>query len=310
MSQKFFTFIVVINLLFIFALSAANSDLQSVQDNPDPGSARVIKVEGDVRMREMLRYLPLTLDSDLSTGRSIRSKNGSAQIQSGDSIIEIKPNTRVNLSKLFKRSDSGKSLKESKNLSLYMTDGSLSFKVSKLGARGESFEVRSPVAVVGVRGTSVDLSYSEVDQEVDIVVIEGVVEIESVDQTAEPMVVQVSPGEPIKTVTASDSYISPVQIVGAAEAQKVVQSNSSLVASYQQTVAPTSSFEPSVQIENEIQQEYIEQVNESTEAVLESVPALDSASEAAQISENQSNEIEYTPYVAPEPSDNTPGSKE
>ncbi|MEW5693994.1 MAG: FecR domain-containing protein [Candidatus Hydrogenedentota bacterium] len=85
------------------------------------------------------------------------------------SIITLEENTQIEIKELRIKD-------RKKNIKLHLDYGNLNSLVEKISSWGSYFEIESPAAVVGVRGTEFDVSYEKED-EVEVDVYDGEVEV-------------------------------------------------------------------------------------------------------------------------------------
>lgn len=114
-------------------------------------------ISGDVRVIRSGKTYAAKIGSPLSQQDVVTTgKNSSAKIIMADkSIVVLQPESELKLSNFQTRSPNTKAKTE-----FELPQGSVRFKVEPLLAE-ESFEVRTPIAVVGVRGTEFIVSHAK-----------------------------------------------------------------------------------------------------------------------------------------------------
>ena len=175
---------------------------------------KVIEVEGSVLYRAPKKFqsAPVKLNDELEPGGRIKMKADGKLLLTTPKKDEIRltGETYMKLEALT-TSKKGESVVE-----LQLFKGLNRNKVHKLSG-DEAFLVRTPVAVVGVRGTDFECF---VDQSGDtqVSVLEGLVEIQDIEQSAEP--VNVSNGK-----SASVKSDGQIQVKSVENIEKQMQEN-------------------------------------------------------------------------------------
>lgn len=137
----------------------------------DKSSAKMLSITGDVQVIRAGGEKPFKafLNMKLTEGdRIITGKNGVAKLEMDDGlIITLSQNTRIYLSEL--RDDKG-----DKQNSISLQSGAIGSSVKKKLANNARFEIKTPTAVMGVRGTEFLVQYY--GSHLDLRVIEGIIE--------------------------------------------------------------------------------------------------------------------------------------
>ncbi|MBF0198991.1 MAG: FecR domain-containing protein, partial [Planctomycetes bacterium] len=134
-----------------------------------PYFGEVSKLEGDVTLYRKLRPTPIQIEKDLLHRDRIKTDTNSMV------LIGVYDGTELTVSPKTKMTLTRKDIKKHKNINLQLLSGTIRCKVKTLGQK-ESFVIKTPSAVVGVRGTDFITSYSMEDG-LEVTVLEGKVEI-------------------------------------------------------------------------------------------------------------------------------------
>ena len=150
-------------------LGAALSPVFAADPNPEaPLTARVLKVKGRMLVKDGEKDVELTQGATVREGQEVQASEGASgvlELSDGSRVI-VFPATRLRLERPAK-----------KTVRLDQKEGFTWIRAAKKQG-DESFEVKTPVAVAGVRGTAFS---ADVDPEGHsaICVCEGKVEVES-----------------------------------------------------------------------------------------------------------------------------------
>lgn len=141
--------LLAVSLVLVFRPASSPDQKQQIISL---NNARAIFVAGKVKVREVFPrsdWRKLRIGEKLQSGMAIRTEdNGRCDIQIGeDSVFRMKENSEIHLNELFRNIASGKSKTE-----LELVIGKVLLKPKEL-SDGESFQVNTPTAVAGVRGT-------------------------------------------------------------------------------------------------------------------------------------------------------------
>lgn len=153
--------------LAIFLSGGAGAAFASVKI-----SAKLISMEGDVQVIRAGGEKPFKafVNMRLTEGdRIITGSNGTAKVQMEDDvIITLAENTRIYLSEL--RGSQG-----AQQSSINLQSGAVGSSVGKKLTDNSRFEIKTPTAVMGVRGTEFFTQYY--NGNVDVRVVNGIVEV-------------------------------------------------------------------------------------------------------------------------------------
>ncbi len=159
------TFIILLSIL-ILLLGVASTVGAATKS-----TAKMISITGDVQVIRAGGEKPFKAfqNMKLTEGdRIITGKNGVAKVEMDDGlVITLSQNTRIYLSEL--RSDKG-----NKQNSVSLQSGAIGSSVKKKLTSNARFEIKTPTAVMGVRGTEFFAQYY--DGHVDVRVVEGVID--------------------------------------------------------------------------------------------------------------------------------------
>jgi len=150
----------------------------------------VVSVKGDVYIRSGLKKKVLAKvgDAIFVKDKVKTSKTGELVFDNGSAKITVGPGSYMKIP----ASSGGKSA----TTKLSMTSGSLKFKVNKLNSK-QSFTVKTPSAVAGVRGTEGEITYSEG--------VTGCQSLPHTDGGSESIVYTAEPGDEAKMNAAIQS---------------------------------------------------------------------------------------------------------
>ena len=169
----------------------------------DKVSAKLIQMEGDVQIIRAGGEKPFKafLNMSLTEGdKIITGSSGKAKVQMDDEVvITLAENTRIYLSEL--RGSNG-----AKQSSISLQSGGVGSSVKEKLKDNSRFEIKTPTAVMGVRGTEFFTQYY--NGNVDVRVVDGVVEV-TVNVSKEGDVTGVS-GTGLRTYTFPISALKQV----------------------------------------------------------------------------------------------------
>lgn len=133
--------IVLVSALLAFPFSCAKKEVPQVL-------AQVTFIVGEAFQLKNNDWAPLQMGGSLRENDRIKTApEASVDIQIGESLVRVKESSEVTLARMYKNSETG--LEEN---TLDLAVGTLLAKPKKL-AKGDSFSVKTPTAVAGVRGT-------------------------------------------------------------------------------------------------------------------------------------------------------------
>jgi len=142
----------------------------------------VISIIGSVEYKTQNEWKPLTKDTLLNLNDTIKTgAQASAEIKLAENtVIKLAENTEVTLMELKseaskKKSVFGKGNQQVNKIKLNMTNGQIFSKLQKNPNLKNQFQLNTPVAVCGVRGTEFITSHSGENTNVDV--IEGTVDV-------------------------------------------------------------------------------------------------------------------------------------
>ena len=180
-------------------------------------SAKLIQMEGDVQVIRAGGEKPFKafVNMRLTEGdRIITGPSGKAKIEMDDEvIITLAENTRIYLSEL--RGSNG-----AKQSSINLQSGGVGSSVKEKLKDNSRFEIKTPTAVMGVRGTEFFTQYY--NGNVDVRVVDGIVEV-TVNVTKEGDVTGVS-GTGARTYTFPISALQQVAFSEGEDAKDVSES--------------------------------------------------------------------------------------
>ena len=139
-----------------------------------PHFGEIFEIEGSVKVYRKLRFLPVALKKELlhlDKVRTAKASTLSIDTYEGSQLI-VSPETRMTLTRADVRSP--------KKINIQLISGIIRCKVHKL-SKNESFRIKTPVAVVGVRGTDFVTSYSRLGG-LKVTVLEGEVEVKALKE--------------------------------------------------------------------------------------------------------------------------------
>ncbi|MFH1538750.1 MAG: FecR family protein [bacterium] len=146
--------------------------------NAEAVTATLMNVEGDVQVQEEegAKWRDARDGVRLSDGSSIKTgDDGQAVIAWGlGNVVRVYPLSKVSVEELVSEPDTSDS---SSDLSL--GHGRVMAQVGKLTSKNSSFNIKTPTAVAGVRGTAFDLDMPEGSDELSVLVLEGSVSLEA-----------------------------------------------------------------------------------------------------------------------------------
>lgn len=181
-------------LAIILCLMLFISSMPLTVFGADKVSAKLIQMEGDVQIIRAGGEKPFKafLNMRLTEGdKIITGSSGKAKVQMDDEVvITLAENTRIYLSEL--RGSNG-----AKQSSISLQSGGVGSSVKEKLKDNSRFEIKTPTAVMGVRGTEFFTQYY--NGNVDVRVVDGVVEV-TVNVSKEGDVTGVS-GTGLKTYT-------------------------------------------------------------------------------------------------------------
>jgi hypothetical protein len=154
--------------------------------------AVVMKMSGTVEaMAPGAGWAKVTVGSALPEGTKVKTgKDGEVFLRwSGNNVVKIAALSLVELTKMQTEGNTSKSL-------IGLTQGNVFSKVSKFASKDSSFEVKTPTAVAGVRGTGFDAGYTP-GQPSTFAVAEGTIVVEAggaAVEVTEGMMSQVNEG--------------------------------------------------------------------------------------------------------------------
>lgn len=164
MMRKALTVVAALAILF----SAAAARAESV-------SAKLSKIEGDVQIqkKEGGKWSDAQEGGKLSAGASVKTgKDGKCLVTWGlGHVVRVHPLSSFKVDSL--KDDGGKS-----DSNLNLANGRVTAQVGKL-TPGSKFNVKTPSAVAGVRGTAFDLNQPEGGEELKVSVLEGSLSLEA-----------------------------------------------------------------------------------------------------------------------------------
>ena len=127
-------------------------------------------VEGDVQIENaQSALLPAKVNSKIQSGETvITSAEGRAKIVMTDrNVIVIMPNSRMKIEKYSETP-------EDKSVTLSLIEGTIRTDVEQTyDDENSKFEVRTPTATVGVRGTQFITSYNKTDDTTEVTALRG-----------------------------------------------------------------------------------------------------------------------------------------
>lgn len=133
-------------------------------------------VEGNVQIENAQSVLlPAKVNSKIQSGETvITSAEGRAKIVMTDrNVIFVMPNSRLKIEKYSETP-------EDKGVTLSLTEGTIRTDVEQTyDDENSKFEVRTPTATVGVRGTQFITSYSKTDDVTEVTTLRGRVRFQS-----------------------------------------------------------------------------------------------------------------------------------
>ncbi|MFW5770199.1 MAG: PQQ-binding-like beta-propeller repeat protein [Spirochaetota bacterium] len=159
----------IISILLVSALIVALSC--SKEEAKNKNTALITFLLGDVTYMDNGQWNPAEPGLQLlETQRLKTGDRSAADVQIGESVVRVKENSELILATLYKGEISGLE----KN-SLELTVGKLLVKPKKL-LKGEEFQVKTPTAVAGVRGTRFVVEASKT-RDTRVSVLEGKVKV-------------------------------------------------------------------------------------------------------------------------------------
>jgi hypothetical protein len=140
-------------LCLTLLISLLTGPLAGIANAKESRAAIVVSVQGTVMVTKAGGSSPFRAveEMSLNQGDHIRTEEGSRivlRVADGEDEVTIGENTEMYISSLVEADDGGKKSK------LKMWAGSLWFKVKKLVNADDEFEVETPTAVMGVRGSN------------------------------------------------------------------------------------------------------------------------------------------------------------
>ncbi|HOP08415.1 MAG TPA: FecR family protein [candidate division Zixibacteria bacterium] len=149
------------------------------------GEVSVLKITGPVQYRiSDGDWSPLSTDTKLGEGHSVRTgPDGEAVLTwFAGNVIKLSPLTMMKVDTL-KKDEAG-----SNKSGIDIAEGRIYAKAAKLANDDSLFEVRTPTAIAGVRGTAFTVDHDATNRKSAFVVVEGrvVVTAQDVDQMVEP----------------------------------------------------------------------------------------------------------------------------
>lgn len=125
-------------------------------------------VEGDVQIENVQGSLPAKVNSKIQSGESVITAEGRAKIVMTDrNVIVVMPNSRLKI-------ESYTNTPEDKNVTLNLIEGTVRTDVEQIyDDENSKFEVRTPTATVGVRGTQFITSYSKDGDATEVTTLRG-----------------------------------------------------------------------------------------------------------------------------------------
>ncbi len=142
------------------------------------GIAIVMSVSGDVQMQKKgtTSWQPVTKSTNLKSGDHIKTGSASSCLirWSGGNSVKLAAFTTMKIDKLEKNPAAG-----SENSSINMWNGKVYAKVNKMNGSQSSFEVRTPTAIAGVRGTQLSVAVGS-DGTTDVGCFDGSVQVNGV----------------------------------------------------------------------------------------------------------------------------------
>lgn len=163
------------NLIFGAALTALLV-LGGAARAAESVTATLMNVEGDVQTRKSVsaKWTDANNGAKLTDGYEVKTgKDGEAVISWGlGNVVRVYPLTEISVDKLS--DDAGDTTSE-----LKLGKGRAMAQVGKLKSNKSHFNIKTPTAVAGVRGTSFDMNISGGDDKLSVSVLEGAVSLEA-----------------------------------------------------------------------------------------------------------------------------------
>ncbi|MEW5946790.1 MAG: FecR family protein [bacterium] len=162
MSKKHFTVTAVVLAALFIGAAARAAEIK----------ATFVAVSGDVQVQPAgdAEWEPAEVGAALGKGASVKTgADGSCMLKwEGGSAVKLGPLSLMKIDRLAMSKTTGKG-----EFELSMEKGRMTAQVGKLATKDSAFNVRTPTAIAGVRGTAFECAISPEDAQVSIAVVEG-----------------------------------------------------------------------------------------------------------------------------------------
>lgn len=125
-------------------------------------------VDGEVQIENVQGAVPAKVNSKIQSGESVITNEGRAKIVMTDrNVIVVMPNSRLKIERYS-------NTPEDKNVTLNLVEGTIRTDVEQnYDDENSMFEVRTPTATVGVRGTQFITSYTKDGDATEVTTLRG-----------------------------------------------------------------------------------------------------------------------------------------